>query len=73
MFLKDFLNFNILLSEEELKKITWTPKPLEIPEELCFLYGEYMEQYLQDVAIKWFPPPSVPMLLPIRLVSFKFR
>ncbi len=37
--------------KEELKKITWIPKPLEIPEELCFLYGEYMEQYLQDVAI----------------------
>ena len=37
--------------KEALKTITWTPKELEIPEELCFLYGEYMEQYLQDVAI----------------------
>ncbi len=37
--------------QQALKTIVWTQKKLEIPEELCFLYGEYMEQYLHDIAI----------------------
>ena len=37
--------------QQALKQLTWTPKPLEMPEDLCFLYGKYMDEYLQDVAI----------------------
>lgn len=37
--------------QQALKQITWTPKQLEIPEELCFLYGKYSNEYLQDVAV----------------------
>lgn len=37
--------------QQALKKITWTPKQLEVPEELCFLYGKYSNEYLKDVAV----------------------
>lgn len=37
--------------QQALKQLTWTPKSLEMPEDLCFLYGKYMDEYLQDVAI----------------------
>ena len=37
--------------KEELKTLTWTPLPITIPEELCYLYGKYMEDYLADVEI----------------------
>lgn len=37
--------------QKALKEITWTPKELEMPEDLCFLYGKYMQQYLEDVKI----------------------
>ncbi len=37
--------------QKALKEITWTPKCLEMPEELCFLYGKYMKQYLEDIEI----------------------
>ncbi len=37
--------------QEALKKIAWKKKENTIPEDLCFLYGSYMEDYLHDVEI----------------------
>ena len=37
--------------EAELKKLSWNQKALTIPEDLCFLYGTYLEDYLHDVEI----------------------
>ena len=37
--------------QDALKKLVWEKKESEIPEDLCFLYGEYMENYLHDVEI----------------------
>ena len=34
-----------------LKKIAWNQKAATIPEDLCFLYGEYLADYLHDVEI----------------------
>ena len=34
-----------------LKKIAWNQKAATIPEDLCFLYGEYLTDYLHDVEI----------------------
>ncbi len=34
-----------------LKEMLWEPKPATIPEDLCYLYGEYLEDYLHDVEI----------------------
>lgn len=34
-----------------LKKISWTQRENTIPEDLCFLYGTYLENYLHDVEI----------------------
>lgn len=34
-----------------LKQLEWTDRPPTIPEELCFVYGEYLEKYLCDVEI----------------------
>ena len=34
-----------------LKNIEWEKKEASIPEDLCFLYGEYFEDYLHDVEI----------------------
>ena len=34
-----------------LKQITWNKKESEIPNDLCYLYGEYFEDYLYDVEI----------------------
>lgn len=34
-----------------LKKISWTHRENTIPEDLCFLYGTYLEDYLHDVEI----------------------
>ena len=34
-----------------LKEISWQPKEADMPEDLCYLYGTYMEDYLHDVAI----------------------
>lgn len=34
-----------------LKALHWADKPLSVPEDLCFLYGEYLENYLHDVDI----------------------
>ena len=34
-----------------LKELAWSDKPLTMPEDLCYLYGEYLEDYLHDVEI----------------------
>lgn len=34
-----------------LEKISWTQQENTIPEDLCFLYGTYLEDYLHDVEI----------------------
>lgn len=34
-----------------LKEIAWTHREATIPEDLCFLYGTYLEDYLFDVVI----------------------
>lgn len=34
-----------------LKELRWENKELTIPEELCYLYGEYLDDYLYDVEI----------------------
>lgn len=34
-----------------LKALEWAEKPMTIPEDLCFVYGEYLEKYLRDVEI----------------------
>ena len=34
-----------------LKEIAWTKKETTIPEDLCYLYGTYFEDYLHDVEI----------------------
>ncbi|MGI6579774.1 MAG: RtcB family protein [Saccharofermentanales bacterium] len=34
-----------------LKQLHWTKKDATIPEDLCFLYGGYMDDYLHDVEI----------------------
>ena len=37
--------------EAALKKIAWAKKESTIPEDLCFLYGSYLEDYLHDVEV----------------------
>lgn len=34
-----------------LKQIQWKGREMEMPEDLCYLYGEYLEDYLHDVEI----------------------
>ncbi len=34
-----------------LKELHWKNKPLFIPEDLCYVYGSYLEDYLHDVDI----------------------
>ena len=34
-----------------LKALHWADKPLTIPEDLCYVYGEYLDDYLHDVEI----------------------
>lgn len=34
-----------------LKELHWANKPLTIPEDLCYVYGEYLDDYLHDVEI----------------------
>ena len=36
---------------EALKELKWERKETEIPEDLCYLYGTYFEDYLHDVEI----------------------
>lgn len=37
--------------QNALKSIPWTPKELTVPEDLCFVYGTYLDDYLNDVKI----------------------
>jgi len=34
-----------------LKELHWANKPLTVPEDLCYVYGEYLADYLHDVEI----------------------
>ncbi len=34
-----------------LKALKWEDKPLTIPEDLCYVYGSYLDDYLHDVAL----------------------
>lgn len=34
-----------------LKALKWEDKPLTIPENLCYVYGSYLDDYLHDVAL----------------------
>ena len=34
-----------------LEALHWANKPLTVPEDLCYVYGEYLEDYLHDVEI----------------------
>ena len=41
--------------QEALQTIKWTRKKSEIPDDLCYLYGKYLDDYLHDVKIcQWF-------------------
>lgn len=57
-----FLKKNALIAEYKatgrrkeiqaaLKALHWADKPLSVPEDLCWLYGEYLQNYLHDVEI----------------------
>ena len=37
--------------QEALKQLKWQEKETTIPEDLCFVYGQYLEDYLHDVEI----------------------
>ena len=37
--------------QKALKELRWANKPLTVPEDLCYVYGEYLEDYLHDVEI----------------------
>ena len=37
--------------EEALRALRWTKKHPQIPDELCYLYGAYLEDYLHDVEL----------------------
>ena len=37
--------------QSALKALHWKNKPLTIPEDLCYVYGKYLEDYLHDVKI----------------------
>lgn len=37
--------------QDALKAISWKKKEMTIPEDLCYLYGSYLEDYLHDVEI----------------------
>ena len=37
--------------QEALKKIAWAQREATMPEDLCYLYGTYFEDYLHDVEI----------------------
>ena len=34
-----------------MKELHWENKPLSIPEDLCYVYGSYFEDYLHDVEL----------------------
>ena len=37
--------------QKALKELKWEPKESAIPEDLCFVYGKHLEDYLHDVEI----------------------
>ena len=37
--------------QQALKELKWNSKESEIPEDLCFVYGQYLDDYLIDVEI----------------------
>ena len=37
--------------QSALKNLKWTPKDATIPDDLCYVYGEYLDNYLHDVEI----------------------
>ena len=37
--------------EKALKALHWSAREATMPEDLCFLYGQYLEEYLHDVEI----------------------
>lgn len=37
--------------QEALKKIAWNERETTMPEDLCFLYGQFFEDYMHDVEI----------------------
>ena len=37
--------------QQALKELKWNAKESEIPDDLCFVYGQYLEDYLFDVEI----------------------
>jgi len=37
--------------QDALKKISWNARETTMPEDLCYLYGQYLEDYLYDVEI----------------------
>ena len=37
--------------QEALKQLRWQEKETTIPDDLCFVYGQYLEDYLHDVEI----------------------
>ena len=37
--------------ESALKALTWEARENTMPEDLCFLYGEYLDDYIHDVKI----------------------
>ena len=37
--------------EKALKEISWNAREATMPEDLCFLYGQYFEDYMHDVEI----------------------
>lgn len=37
--------------QSALNELHWANKPLTIPEDLCYVYGEYLDDYLHDVEI----------------------
>lgn len=37
--------------QDALKALKWEDKPLTIPEDLCYVYGSYLDDYLHDVTL----------------------
>ena len=37
--------------QSALNELKWTPKDATIPDDLCYVYGEYLDNYLHDVEI----------------------
>lgn len=37
--------------QKALKEIAWAQKELDMPEDLCYLYGQYFDDYMHDVEV----------------------